>query len=118
MRCERFGAPILQTGVYCGDQTTTHVLLLTLAERENKMPNDKILIVVNGSENPVESATVTYEQVVKLAYPNAKLSDPNMTYSVSFEHAKNPTQGTLSKNGSVEVKPRNTEFDVVEANRS
>jgi hypothetical protein len=82
------------------------------------MPNENIIIVVNATEHTVESSTVTYEQVVKLAYPNANLSDPNMTYSVTFEHAKDPKQGPLSKGGSVEVKPRNTEFDVIEANRS
>ena len=82
------------------------------------MANEQIIIIVNATEYPIENETVTYEQVVKLAYPNANLSDPDKTYSVTFEHAKEPKQGTLSKGGSVEVKPRNTEFDVVEANRS
>ena len=82
------------------------------------MSNDKVVIAVNASEYTVDNETVTYDQVVKLAYPNANLSDPNMTYSVTFEHAKEPKQGPLAKGGSVEVKPRNTEFDVIEANRS
>lgn len=82
------------------------------------MANEQNIIVVNATAHTVANATVTYDEVVKLAYPNANLSDPNMTYSITFEHAKEPKQGSLSKGGSVEVKPRNTEFDVIEANRS
>ena len=82
------------------------------------MANEKFIIAVNASEYTVDNETVTYEQVVKLAYPNANLSNPDMTYSVTFEHAKEPKQGSLDKGESVQVKPRNTEFDVIEANRS
>lgn len=81
------------------------------------MAKDDYIIIVNATEHTIHDATVTYEQVVELAYPSAP-SGPNITYSVTFEHAKNPKQGTLASGGSVEVKKRNTVFDVIQANRS
>ena len=81
------------------------------------MADKHFIIVVNATEQTVENEIVTYDQIVKLAYPNPS-THPNITYSITFEHAKEPKQGTLARGGSVEVKPRNTEFDVIEANRS
>lgn len=75
-------------------------------------------IVVNGTAQPVGSETVTYEVVVEIAFPNHP-NDPNVLYSVTFEHAKStPHQGTLGPGGKVEVHERGTEFDVTPTNRS
>jgi hypothetical protein len=35
------------------------------------MANDKIIIVVNATEHAIDTETVTYDQVVKLAYPRS-----------------------------------------------
>tara|TARA_R110002074_G_scaffold271112_3_gene442865 strand:- start:1293 stop:1541 length:249 start_codon:yes stop_codon:yes gene_type:complete len=78
---------------------------------------EEYIIIVNASEHTVHDETVTYAQIVGLAYPSAP-TDPSFTYSITFEHAKNPKQGTLAEGGSVEVKKRNTEFDVIQANRA
>ncbi|MCA9905539.1 MAG: multiubiquitin domain-containing protein [Anaerolineae bacterium] len=81
------------------------------------MAKDEYIIAVNATEYTLENETVTYEQVVKLAYPDAEIGGNN-TFAVTFEHAKEPKQGTLAEGGSVQVKKRNTEFDVVPANRA
>ena len=78
--------------------------------------DDNYIIVVNAEEHPANEK-VTYEEVVRLAYPSAQ-DAPNVTYSVTFEHAQEPKQGTLAAGGSVLVKRRNTVFDVVQANRA
>ena len=76
----------------------------------------EFIIIVNAEEHEV-GETVHYQQVVDLAFPGAPVG-PEITYSVTFEHAKEPKQGTLGPDGKVVVKPRNTIFDVVQANRS
>jgi hypothetical protein len=81
------------------------------------MSNKEFIIKVNGTDHTLTDETVTYIQVVQLAYPDF-VSGGNKTASVTFEHAKEPKQGTLSEGGTVIVKPRNTEFDVIRANRS
>lgn len=75
-------------------------------------------IVVNGTPNAVANETVTYAQVVEIAFPNHP-NNPDILYSVTFEHAKSkPHEGTLGPGGTVEVKPHGTEFDVTQTNRS
>lgn len=83
------------------------------------MAHDKhYRVIVNGTEYSVPGPHVTYEQVVALAYPNQPPS-ATLTYKVTFEKADSkPHQGTLAPGGSVEVKEKGTEFDVVQANRS
>ncbi|MBK6299223.1 MAG: multiubiquitin domain-containing protein [Sphingomonadales bacterium] len=76
----------------------------------------EFIIIVNAEEKPVDE-TVTYDEIVNLAYPGAP-TGPTITYSITFEHAKEPKQGTLGPGGSVKVKPRNTVFDVIQANRA
>jgi hypothetical protein len=80
------------------------------------MAKDDYIIIVNAVEHPVTDETVTYEQVVNLAYPSGP-NGPDISYSVTFEDAKEPKQGTLAVAGSVIVNKRNTVFDVIQANR-
>lgn len=76
------------------------------------------VIIANGTEHKVHGPRVTFEQVVALAYPNQPPS-ATVTYKVTFNKADSkPHQGTLAPGGSVEVKKKGTEFDVVQANRS
>ena len=81
------------------------------------MSNKEYIISINGTEHTLTDDTVTYIEVVQLAFPNF-VPGGNKTASVTYEHAKDPKQGTLSEGGTVIVKPRNTEFDVIQANRA
>jgi hypothetical protein len=71
-------------------------------------------IKVNGSHATVESNIVTFDQAVRLAYPQP---DPNTIYSVTFEKAVNPREGELLKGQQVEIKS-GTEFDVDDTGKS
>lgn len=75
------------------------------------------IIRVNGTAHTVPEEVVSYLQVVQLAHPGF-IPGGRYTATVTFEHAKDPKQGILSDGKTVIVKPRNTEFDVIRANRS
>jgi hypothetical protein len=74
-------------------------------------------IVVNATPHVLEEKTVTFAQVVELAFPGHP-NDPNVVYSVTFDNAQHPHSGILNEGGQVEVKKKNTVFDVTQTNRS
>lgn len=78
--------------------------------------SDDFEIVVNGSPVTVESETVTYEQVVSIAFPTPPA--PDATFSVTFRKAKHCEKGSLVAGQSVEVKKKGTTFDVVHTGKS
>jgi Multiubiquitin len=71
-------------------------------------------ITVNGVEHTVDHEVLSFDEVVAFAFPNA---DPNIIFSVSFDHAKEPKEGELLKGQAVTIK-QNTEFDVDDTGRS
>jgi hypothetical protein len=75
-------------------------------------------IIVNGTEHEVSTEVLTFEAIVAIAFPNHP-TDPNIVFSVTFEHAQSkPHQGTLATGGTVTVKRHGTIFDVTQTNRS
>lgn len=75
-------------------------------------------IDVNTAPFMVPGETVTYDQVVDLAYPNGR-SDPTAMFQVDYENAQHqPKDGELEEGGSVEVKHKGTEFIVIRSIRS
>ena len=76
----------------------------------------KIDIIVNGEPKTVPSETVTYDEVVNLAYPTPPA--PNTRFTVTFRNAKKPKQGTLAPGGAAEVKEHGTIFNVKATDKS
>ena len=75
-------------------------------------------IEVNTAPFNLAEATVTYDQVVDLAYPNGR-SDPNAMFQVDYEDAQHePKDGELIEGDSVAVKNKGTEFVVIRSIRS
>ena len=74
-------------------------------------------IYVNGQEKTVTTKTVTYEQIVKLAFPNP-IAGQNIIYTVGYEDGshKNPS-GSLMPGGKVYVKDGMI-FDVTPTDKS
>ena len=83
------------------------------------MAHEKIYkILVNGTEYAIPTNVVTYDEVVKIAFPNDP-TNPDTLYSVTYEHAESkPHKGTLGRGGQVEAKEHGTEFDVTPTGRS
>lgn len=75
-------------------------------------------IVVNGTTAVVEDDLVSYEQVVRIAFPD--ITDPNVLFSVAYRKASGPRGGTgnLGPGGSVQVKKNGTSFSVTATTRS
>ncbi len=73
--------------------------------------HDQYRIIVNAVEVTVESDIVTYEQVVKIAYPTPPA--PDTRYTVTYRKAKEPNhEGSLAPGQSVEVRKEGTIFNV------
>ncbi|MGV9625192.1 MULTISPECIES: multiubiquitin domain-containing protein [unclassified Streptomyces] len=74
-------------------------------------------ILVNTREKTVHKDTLTFEEVVQLAFDPVP-SGPNILITVSFRHAhQKPADGTLTAGGSVDIK-NGTVFTVVATDKS
>lgn len=68
-------------------------------------------IIVNSRPRTVDARTVTFEQVVQLAFPGQH--EPNVVFSMTYRHAASaPHAGELGAGGSVDVKKKGTVFNV------
>jgi hypothetical protein len=81
-------------------------------------PDHYYTIIVNTDPVVVHHDVLTFDQLVKIAFPVAPTGlDPEFT--VSFEHAESkPHAGDLVEGGTVTVKKHGTIFDVAHTNRS
>lgn len=69
-----------------------------------------IEIIVSGTAYDVPDDTVTYAEVITLAYPDPPAADTRFT--VTYYNAHKPKEGTLTAGQSVEVKKKGTVFNV------
>ncbi|MBN9603747.1 MAG: multiubiquitin domain-containing protein [Afipia felis] len=68
-------------------------------------------IIVNSRQRTVNARTVTFEQIVQLAFPGQH--EPNVVFSMTYRHAAStPHSGELGAGGSVDVKKKGTVFNV------
>ncbi|MBI1620489.1 multiubiquitin domain-containing protein [Aquamicrobium zhengzhouense] len=68
-------------------------------------------IVVNSRPRTVNARTVTFEQIVQLAFPGQH--ELNVVFSMTYRHAAStPHAGELGAGGSVDVKKKGTVFNV------
>lgn len=68
-------------------------------------------IIVNSRPRTVDARTVTFEQIVQLAFPGQH--EPNVVFSMTYRHAAStPHAGELGAGGSVDVKKKGTVFNV------
>ena len=77
--------------------------------------NKTTIIIVNGRQKEVTGKTISYSEVVQLAFPNDQMND-NIEYTVAYAnpHGKD---GTLVEGQSVHVK-KGMIFNVTKTNRS
>jgi hypothetical protein len=73
-------------------------------------------IIVNARPRTVTGSTVTFEQVVQLAFPGEH--DPNVDFDVTYHKAAStPPAGQLGRGGSIQVR-NGTVFNVTRTVRS
>jgi hypothetical protein len=80
-----------------------------MADIEAEQKDKGYEIVVNGELREVHSETLTYEQIVALAFSTPT---PGAIYTVTFRGAKDPKEGSLKPDHSVEIKKQGTIFNV------
>ncbi|HEY5895776.1 MAG TPA: multiubiquitin domain-containing protein [Chthoniobacterales bacterium] len=74
-------------------------------------------ITVNARAKIIEHQHVTFEEVVRIAFPD--VHDPNIRFSMTYRHAESkPHAGDLGPGGAVEVKPKGTIFNVTKTVQS
>lgn len=93
------------------DEQITNETKVNLARPEiehfySKGKNQKITLIVNGRPKPWEEKTITFEQVVVLAFGTYD-PNPNKVYTVTFDKGphENP-HGTMVKGDKVSVKDK------------
>ncbi len=68
-------------------------------------------IIVNSRPRTVNARTVTFDQIVQLAFPGQH--EPNVVFSMTYRHAAStPHAGELGGGGTVNVKKKGTVFNV------
>ncbi len=86
-------------------------------EHEEKKHEKVYKIFVNTREKEVTKDTLTFEEVVMLAFGTVPSGD-GILITVLFHHAdQHPDDGTLQPGQSVKIK-NHTSFDVTQTNRS
>jgi hypothetical protein len=80
-----------------------------MADIEADKKEKVVEIVVNAEVREVHNETLSYEEIVTLAFPTPA---PGAFYTVTFRHAKHPKEGSLKPGGTVEVKKQGTIFNV------
>lgn len=89
----------------------------TSAAADEAADHKDYVIIVNGEQKTVESRSVSYEEVVKIAYPMPP--SPETRYTVTYRKAeKTPHEGSLAPGQSVEVKKDGTIFNVKATGKS
>ena len=83
-------------------------------ERENREHE----VVVNGEKKTVKGSRITFEQLVRLAFPHT-LAGPNVSYTVTFRLGadKEHPEGSLVAGGTVRIKD-GTRFNVRATDKS
>lgn len=80
-------------------------------------PVENYEIIVNARPKIIDHQRVTFEEVVRIAFPGAH--DPNIRFSMTYRHAESkPHAGELGPGGAVEVKPKGTIFNVTKTVQS
>lgn len=80
---------------------------------QNQGQSGNTHIIVNGRQHSVEGDTITYEELVALAFPSGPA---DVMYSIMYS-GPNIADGSLGKGGSVAIK-NGMKFDVSLTNRS
>ena len=64
----------------------------------------RVNIIVNGSKKQVDGPTVSYEQIVNIAFDNKPPTGENVVITVTYSRGEHDAQGTLLPGKSVAVK--------------
>jgi hypothetical protein len=73
-------------------------------------------VVVNATRHELHHEVVSYEEIVKLAFPTPPTAETRFT--VTFRGAKEPKEGSLKPSGTVTIRERGAIFNVTATTKS
>lgn len=80
-------------------------------------PGHEFTFIVNGQEQHVREPRVSFEDVVRIAFPQPP--SPQTVFTVSYRDAQShPSQGDLFPGEAVTIKQQGTVFDVFPTGKS
>jgi len=86
-----------------------------MSEQDQKGKKEYV-IIVNGEQHNVSDDIVTFEEIVKLAFPTQPSAET--TFTVTYRGAKKPKEGSLKAGGKVEIKKQGAIFNVTSTTKS
>ncbi len=87
-----------------------------MSEQEEKGKKKDYVIVVNGEQHEVADETVTFEEVVALAFPTPPSAET--VFTVTYRGAQKPKEGSLKAGGNVKVKKQGAIFNITSTTKS
>lgn len=102
---------------FISDETTVNLARPGVERFVTREKHNDLHLIVNGTRKVFNKTSITYEEVVKLAYPNASFG-ANVGFTITYMGGPSPTvEGILSKGGKVYTKD-NMRFDVTATHKS
>jgi multiubiquitin len=90
---------------------------MSMSEAATPRQDHTVTIIVNGRPKVVEKMVFTFQEIVRLAFPNAVFPS-DFEYTVTFTRGPHDNhEGTLIEGGTVKVK-EGMIFNVTETNKS
>lgn len=81
-------------------------------------PNDRYMIIVDGTVMEVQDLLLSYAELAHLAYPDSSAVSQYI-FTMTYRHAdQQPKDGTLKPGDTVRVKREGTIFNVIRTTRS
>jgi len=86
--------------------------------KEDKKPKHRAtVIIVNGQKKEVTEKKLSFEQVVKLAFPDAEFG-PNIAYTVTYKRGTNQKPKGVMVQGDVVTIKKGMVFNVTRTDKS
>jgi hypothetical protein len=86
-------------------------------EHDEDAKGKKTTIIVNATPHEVRGGSISFEQVVNLAYNNAPPSGPNVVITVTYSRGEHGHEGSMLPGDTVKLKEKMI-FDVTATDRS
>jgi hypothetical protein len=84
-------------------------------DHEPHQHHQQFKVIVNGRPKEVDRRELTFDEVVRLAFPGPH--GPNIVFTVTYRKAEGNKEGTLVQGQNVEVKD-GTVFNVTKTDKS
>lgn len=100
------------------NEATVNLELPEVEHFYTKEPESGIVLIVNGTPCSFEETKVTFEQIVKMAFPNKPTSGENVGFTVSYSKGPEKNNSGVMSPGSVVFVKNLMQFNVTATHKS